>query len=142
MKDDDEKLHPLEEIFNLPASETQYDSSPKDLVVHDAYDEKDSEVEEQFAEVYELALEAFRSQQEAAEYSDPKYGARNMEVAEKFLATALNAAKEKSTLKQHKDKLDVSKQAGPSHVSNNLIVADRNELLKKLLGDDDGSKES
>ena len=47
----------------------------------------------------------------------------------------MNAAKEKGGLKQHKDKLEVTKQTGggPKTVNNNLIV-DRNELIKELMG--------
>ena len=64
-----------------------------------------------------------------------KYAARNAEVAAVYLNTALNAAKEKSGQKEHKDKLSVAKQnAGkPGTVNNNLIM-DRNDLIKMLEG--------
>ena len=76
---------------------------------------------------------AFESQLEEAELVEGKYKARNGEVAVQFLNTALGAAREKSVLKQHKDKVTVQKgKIGTVHNHNNLIVADRNEILKTL----------
>ena len=131
--------HQLEEVFDIEPGTTLVETqkSSTELVVAEEYDDKDSEIEEQFQEVYDAAMDAY----EGATGSDmqdiePKYRARNMEVSVQYLNTALNAAKMKSDLKMHKDKLGLATnkaQAGAKTVNNNLIV-DRNDLLKHLRG--------
>ena len=67
-----------------------------------------------------MALEAFENQQEESDVIDPKYRARNAEVAVQYLKTALEAAREKRQMKEHKDKV-VTKKAGT--VNNNVVVS-------------------
>jgi len=130
--------HPMETVLDIPQGTTivEYkESLPAELVKHQEYDEKDVEIEEQFQEVYSKAMDAFDDQQEVTETVEGKYVARNAEVAVQFLNAALNAAKEKSNLKMHKDKLGTAtgeNGKGPHTVNNNLIV-DRNDLLKAVL---------
>lgn len=131
---DVEKLisHPLEETFDIEENTTIVPAKqavPTELVKLDRYDEKDVELDEQFQQVYDAAFEAFENQAEDAELIDPKYKARNAEVAVQYLNTALQAAREKSNLKQHTDKTVLAASKGPSTVNNNLVV-DRNQILK------------
>jgi hypothetical protein len=123
--------HPLEAIFGIERGTTEItvEQVQTDMVVIDSYDEKDREIEGQFQEVYDAAMTSFADQAGLLTQSDPKYSARNMEVANAFLNTALSAAKEKAALKIAKEKN--SKESGPKTVNNNLIM-DRNELLKML----------
>lgn len=128
--------HPLEEVFDIEPGTTmvEYEEHvPTVLVEDEKYDDKDVEIEEQFQQVYDKAMDAFDAQQEITEQVEGKYAARNAEVAAVFLNTALHAAKEKSSQKQHKDKLEISKQnvGTPGTVNNNLIM-DRNEAMKLL----------
>ena len=62
-----------------------------------------------------------------------KYKARIGEVTATMLNVALGAVREKTALKMHKDKLTPIPGAGPQTVNNNLVVADRNEILQMLL---------
>ncbi len=127
--------HPLEELFDLEAGTTLMPRTEKetDLVPAEEYDDKDNEIEGQFQEVYDAALSAFEDQVAEAELVEGKYKARNMEVGAQLLNTALAAAKEKSSLKQHKDKNAVSKgKLGGKTTNNTLIVADRNEILRAM----------
>jgi Lon protease-like protein len=119
-----EVFHPLEEIFDIEESTTvvPYKEVKTDLVPHEPYDPKDGEIEEQFQELYDMALEAFENQQEESDVIDPKYRARNAEVAVQYLKTALEAAREKRQLKEHKDKI-VTKQTTGNTVNNNLITS-------------------
>ena len=130
--------HPLEEIFDIESGTTLMQRTEKntELSVSEEYDEKDNEIENQFQEVYDAALSAFEDQVAEAEVIEGKYKARNMEVGVQLLNTALAAAKEKSGLKQHKDKTAIAKGKikGGGTTNNTLIVADRNELLKTLMG--------
>ena len=126
--------HPLEEIFDIESGTTLMPRTEKttELTVSEEYDNKDNEIENQFQEVYDAALSAFEDQVAEAEVIEGKYKARNMEVGVQLLNTALAAAKEKSGLKQHKDKTAIAKgkltRGGTTN--NTLIVADRNDLLR------------
>lgn len=124
--------HPLEELFNIETGTTEVTVEhvqSADLIPVETYDEKDREIENQFQEVYDAAMTSFADQAGLLLQSDPKYSARNMEVANAFLNTALSAAKEKANLKLGKEKN--MQNAGPKTINNNLIM-DRNELLKML----------
>lgn len=127
--------HPLEESFDIEQGTTMTTTKkavPTGIVAPEDYDRKDKEIDDQLQEVYELALEEFENQ--TGRIVEGKFAARNGEVAALFLNTALNAAKEKASIKMNKDKL-VSK-VRPSSVTQNLtqnnIVADRNDILDLL----------
>ncbi len=47
-----------------------------------------------------------------------------------YLKTALEAVREKSLLKQHKDKLTTAEKSGGT--TNNNLIVDRNEILRML----------
>lgn len=127
--------HPLEKVFGIEAGTTMLPTIVRttELAVVHTYDEKDVEVEGQFQEVYDAAMGAFESQMQEAELVEGKYKARAGEVSVQFLNTALEAARSKSTMKQHKDKIMATTVSRPpGTVNNNLIVADRNDLLRNL----------
>lgn len=128
--------HPMEEVLDIEPGTTIVPKTvvSTDLVPHTTYDKKDDELDEQFQTIYDEALTAFGDQQEETEIIDPKYKARNAEVAAQFLNTALNAANSKMTLKSLTDKLEVSKArlGKVSTVNNNLIITDRNSILRLL----------
>ena len=127
--------HPLEEVFDLEEKTTvvPYREVTTDLVKHEPFDPKDKELEEQLQVLYDIALEAFEDQQADADTIEPKFKARNAEVAVQYLKTALEAVREKRVLKEHKDKVVIRGQAGGT-VNNNVVLTDRNELLKLLRG--------
>lgn len=136
-------FHPLEDVLDIESGSTlmpQIERS-SDIVVSNEYDNKDNEIDGQFQEIYDAAMAAFETQVQEAELVEGKFKARNSEVAVQFLNTALAAAREKSGMKQHKDKVAVAQNKlvnKPSVVNNtqNNIYADRNELLKALSKDD------
>jgi len=129
--------HPMEDVLGIEPGTTLVDTqkSTTELVVVEEYDEKDDEIEGQFQEVYDAAMDAYEGSTDGdIQDIEPKYRARNMEVAVQYLNTALNAAKMKSDVKMHKDKLGAStknKPGGAKTVNNNLIV-DRNDLLRAM----------
>jgi len=129
--------HPLEELFDIESGTTLMPRTEKttELTVAEEYDDKDTEIEEQFQEVYDHAIAAFEDCSSDVEVVEGKYKARMMEVANQSLSTALAAAKEKANMKQNKDKNAIAKgKLGAKTVNNTLIVADRNQLLKTLMG--------
>jgi len=134
--------HPMEGILDIDENSTlmpivERKTTDIAATTTEAYDDKDTEIETQFQEVYDAAMDAYDTQMGTSESVEGKYAARNGEVAVQFLNTALQAAKEKSSTKQHKDKLAIArgKLAGVGTTNNNLIVADRNDILKALSGE-------
>jgi len=141
VKYEEETEHPMEDIFDIEKGTTvveRVETLPTPLVPMEEYDEKDDEIEKQFQEVYDAAMTAFEITSESVQQVEPKFRARNEEVAVQYLSTALQAANAKSSLKMHKDKVSVTKTKAstPNTVNNNLIV-DRNDLLKQILAKGD-----
>ena len=93
-------------------------------------------LEVSIADVYERAISAFEEQVNNAAIVEPRYAARNMEVAKGFLDTALQAVQTKQKKVEHTDKMDVlnKKQGGAKNITNNVLVADRNDVLKHIMG--------
>lgn len=146
MSETKEVSHPLEAAFNIEEGTTivEFEEVEKtELVKHEEYDEKDVEIEDQFQEVYDKAMDAFEAQSDITEQVEGKYAARNAEVAAVFLNTALHAAKEKGGQKTGKDKLAIAKTTAktPGDVTNNNIIMDRNDLLRMLDGEPNPIKE-
>jgi hypothetical protein len=124
--------HPMENIFDIEPGTTiitREEFQTTEIIAPDDYDTKDTEIDNQLQAVYDAAMTAFADQAGLLLTNDPKFSARNMEVANAFLSTALAAVSAKSSSKQHKDKM--RKVDGPKTVNNNLIM-DRNVLLKMI----------
>jgi len=145
---------PFEAIFNFEAGSTptlkdaikneiepfiddsglskQIDITEDEQRVEDRIDEL--KTDHQLETIHTSAMEAFYQQQNMAVQVDPKFSARNSEVAAQFLTIALNATASKAKIKLDRQKQRVLNrtEGGPKTVNNNLIVADRNSLLKEL----------
>ena len=142
---DEKHSHPLEDVFDIEQQSTNMPTVQRDTDLVDAttdatvkhpYDNKDSEIDGQFQEVYDTAMEAFSTQAQEAELVEGRYKARNQEIAVQFLNTALNAAANKGTLKNNKEKLAIAalkvKTGTGNTTNNNMVVGDRNEILRAL----------
>lgn len=134
--------HPIEDVLDIESGTTQHPVAQyekKNPVTTQEYDNADKDINDNFQEIYDTALDAYEQQALDIDSLEPKYRARNQEVAVQYLNTALNAAKEKAGLKMHKDKMQTKRDtAGPNSVTNQgIIVADRNELLKQLMGNEE-----
>ncbi len=128
--------HPMEEIFEIEEHSTivPYREVKTELVPYEPFDEKDKELEEQLQDLYDIALEAFEEQQSDSDTIEPKFRARNAEVAVQYLKTALEAVQTKTNLKQHKDKITIKRETGGT-VNNNVILTDRNAIIRALRGE-------
>lgn len=132
--------HPLEDTLDIQQNTTQIDvvERQSQLSHHVEYDKKDGEIEQQLQEVYDLALEGYEQQTINSNTVEGKYKARVGEVAAEFLNTALGAIREKNLQKKYKDKhiLDANKVNAIKDknqiTNNNLIISNRNEILKML----------
>jgi hypothetical protein len=127
--------HPLEKVFGIETGTTIIDvmQVESEIVDEKLYDEKDVEIENQYENIYNTALLAYAAQASTVSMgADPRCQARNMEVANGFLNTALAAAKEKANLKQQKEKIKTVKSTDTNITNNNLIM-DRDELLRIMM---------
>lgn len=68
------------------------------------YDSKDLEIEQQFDEIHQKAIDIFDFQTDILEQVEGKYKARITETASLYLMTALKAIDAKKSIKQQKDK--------------------------------------
>ena len=133
-----EKSNPLEDALGIESGSTEvdvYHREPTELVEHEEYDEKDDEIEANFQDVYDNAMEGHDVLVDEMDDADSKDKAKLAELAVKHLGVALDASKAKAALKQHKDKLKEAKNKSKnnSKTVNNIII-DRNELLKQIMG--------
>ncbi len=96
---------------------------------------EDLKVQAQMDTIHAAAMGAFHQQQTLAQEVDPKFSARNSEVAAQFLGIALNAVTNRAKAKNDRQKLRIAKAnvGTPNQVQNNLIVANRNDLLREML---------
>ncbi len=130
--------HPLEEAFGIEPGTTltTHTERTTELITTEQYDDKDTEIEDQFQEVYDAAMAAFSDQVAEVEITEGRYKARNMEVGVQLLTAALHAAKEKATQKQNKDKNDIDnkKLQGKGRLTqNNVFVGSHADLMKAVL---------
>jgi hypothetical protein len=128
--------HPLEEVFDIEPGSTvipHEERVPAELVEHHTYDDKDEEIEEQFQEVYDYAMENFENVTSSIEGLEGKYKARNHEVSANYLNIALQAAREKQNMKSMKDKLEQASQNGPAGLaSNGGVTMTHQEVLQMI----------
>ncbi|TFH11186.1 MAG: hypothetical protein E4H14_01140 [Candidatus Thorarchaeota archaeon] len=136
--------HPMEEALDIEEGTTMVEYKeilPAESVKMPTYDLKDDEIETKLEEVYATAMGNVTTVSDEIERVEGKYKARMGEVTAAMLNVALGAVREKSLLKQHKDKitLEVTTGSTPQTVNNNLVVTDRNEIMRMLQGAKSGS---
>lgn len=132
--------NPLDETFNtdsllnskddyqvIPEVALQVEGSPEDIK-----DADDVETEKKIDEVYTLAIDTFNNQIAYTEIIEPRYAARNAEVAANYLTIALNAAGMKAKVKVDRKKTNAAFIPFNKTTNNNIVVADRNQLLQML----------
>lgn len=129
--------HPMEDILDITPCTTvvEYkEVEPAPVVQMPTYDAKDDEIEGKLEEIYAVAMGNVATIADEMERVEGKYKARIGEVTATMLNVALGAVREKTALKMHKDKQTPVTPGGAAQtVNNNLVVADRNEILQMLL---------
>lgn len=140
--------HPLDDVFNVDANEVDIEKEyamanvaanavPTEAPV-DVKDEDDVLVEKRIDEVYDAAMTAFNNQTAYTEIIEPRYAARNAEVAANYLNIALAAANSRAKVKVDRKRANQSfvPYAPGGKTTNNIIVANREEILKMITIDD------
>lgn len=132
--------HPMEEILDIEPGTTlvEYQETPVvEAVIPTNYDDKDKEIDEKLETIYTTAMDAATDLADEIEKVEGKYKARMGEVSATMLNVALAAVREKANVKVHKDRSAPSGKpgsvGGDYTVNNNLIVADRNEVLRAFM---------
>lgn len=129
----------LEDIFDIESGTTISKVQPPkteiistdDANTESLINEEDRAVSSQLSTIYGYAIDAFEQQTQMVQEVDPRFAARNAEVAAQYLNIALNSVNTRAKIRHEKLKLKVD-GGTPNTVNNNLIVADRNEILKML----------
>jgi hypothetical protein len=99
-------------------------------------------IDDSIVDLYQKAIDAFEEQINNAQLVEPRFAARNMEVAKMFLDSATELVHLRQRQEEHKDKKSIAerKLLGPGRgglTQNNIFLGDRNEVLKKLVDSSD-----
>jgi hypothetical protein len=131
--------HSFEKVLGIPSGTTEIVKTRVTSVTapHDDYDGKDEEIEQDFLDVHDKAMELFDYLADEIDDADQSKRSRLAEVAGQLLNTALNASERRRVLKQH---IDVTKQkdrvidnkATGGQTNNNILVASHEELMKLM----------
>lgn len=129
--------HPLELVFDIESGTTVTEYKevvPDEVVQMPNYDEKDNEIEGKLEEIYAVAMANVAEIGDEMGRVEGRFKARIGEVSATMLSVALDAVRQKATLKAHKDKMTVSPGgvAGSADENGN-VRADRNEILRLLI---------
>ena len=135
--------NPLDELFEIHESAPEDDIADSYLQVQENQvsnavvpvekDAEDIENDKRIDQVYDLAITAYEQQTAMVEIIDPKFAARNAEVAANFLNIALNAATSKAKIKADRKRIGMFNPAAQkAKTTNNVIVASQEDILKMI----------
>jgi hypothetical protein len=134
------KNHPLESVFGMNSGTMTFglDSSQEVMPYPEPIapvpitdDAEDEAIAQDISKIFDSAMAAFDNQTELSEIVEPRFAARNAEVANGFLSTALQAVSLKAKIKNEKRKGQTFAPV-TSNTTNNVISCDRNTLLEMI----------
>jgi hypothetical protein len=149
--------HPLESVFNMGEDTMEVDIDKEygmtEVPINaaatptepppDVKDADDVLVETRLDEVYDAAIGAFQNQSAYTEIIEPRFAARNAEVAANYLNIALAAANSRAKVKTDRKRANqafVPYGQPNGKTTNNIVIADRNEILKMITIDNETKK--
>lgn len=128
--------HPLESVLDIEPGTTvvQYEEPVfEPPVQYDGYDDKDKQIDGRFNEVYNLAIAQASALTDEVERVEGKYKRGLAENAAQMLSIALQAAAQEGNYKIQRAKVQtVLNKEQSNNITNNVIVTDRNQLMKML----------
>ena len=138
-------VNPLDTFFDTPPIDIEdnaivtTEGALANIQGTEAPPEKDAEdvqIDSKIDEVYDAAMQAYNTQTQFAEILEPRYAARNGEVAANFLNIALNAASVRAKVKGDRKK---NAQFIPftNNKASGTVVASREDIMKMLAIDAD-----
>ena len=99
-------------------------------------DDEDIEIDGKIDAIYDAAIETFHAQTEYTQIIEPRYAARNAEVAASYLTIALNAAATRAKVKGER-KRQAAFVPFANKSQNNVVVASREEIMRMISVDAD-----
>jgi hypothetical protein len=134
-------VNPLDALFNTTATqetEDDFDQVTEGELAEMAEvpqppekDAEDIEIDKKIDTVYDAALDAFNQQTAYTEIIEPRYAARNAEVAAGYLNIALNAAATRGKMKSDR-KRNAAFVPYAGKTQNNVVVASREEIMRMI----------
>jgi len=97
-------------------------------------DEEDTEINRKIDEVYTTAFDTFNQQMQYAEIVEPRYAARNAEVAASYLNIALSAAATRAKVKGDRKRTSAFIPYANRN-PNGTVVASREDIMKLIAVD-------
>lgn len=138
--------NPLDNLFEIDDSLERDESDYEVATVQNAptdpveKDEEDVDTDKKIDAVYDAALEAYQNQTAMVELLEPRYAARNAEVAATYLNIALQAATSKARVKNDRKRVGQFIPGASNKITNNTIVASREEILRMITVDSEPKK--
>ena len=138
--------NPLDNLFEIDDSLDRDESDYEIATVQNApaepveKDEEDIDTDQKIDAVYDAALEAYQNQTAMVELLEPRYAARNAEVAATYLNIALQAATSKARVKNDRKRVGQFIPGASNKITNNTIVASREEILRMITVDSEPKK--
>ena len=132
--------NPLDTLFNVEPAQQSYTPvtmTEGDLAALQAptsapeVDPEDQAIDQKIDTVYDSAMETFQNQMGFVEILEPRYAARNAEVAATFLNIALNAAATRARVKGDR-KRSATFVPFNNNPTNRAITASREDILRML----------
>ncbi len=130
--------NPLDELFDIDSSETEiieYEAASEVITPENTEvkkDQDDIDVDQKIDDVYDHAVNTFQNQMAYTELIEPRYAARNAEVAATYLNIALQAAAAKARIKTDRKRVNTFIPNAQGKTINNTIVATREEIMKMI----------
>lgn len=138
---------PLDELFDTEQEQEQQIQTYEQITEGElaameeepeaeAKDEEDIEIDGKIDAIYDAAIETFHAQTEYTQIIEPRYAARNAEVAASYLTIALNAAATRAKVKGER-KRQAAFVPFANKSQNNVVVASREEIMRMISVDAD-----
>lgn len=136
--------NPLDELFNTEPTKVDEDeyeqvtegelaamAAPVEPGEPEEKDAEDIEIDKKVDQIYDMAVGAFQELTAYTQIIEPRYAARNAEVAANYLSTALNAASVRAKVKGDRKR---AAQFVPFAQKNqsNVVVASREEIMRMI----------
>jgi hypothetical protein len=135
--------NPLDELFNIQSShledDNEYVNTTKgELAALDSSNNQKSEkdiddidIDNKLDNIHDTAINTFQNQMAYTEIIEPRYAARNAEVAASYLNIALNAIATKAKVKDNRKKSSTFIPFSNGN-SNGNVVASREDIMRLI----------
>ena len=143
--------NPLDELFNILPSDLDHEDyavvtegdivkPASDLAAVPEKDAEDIAIDQKIDEEYDAAITAYNTQTAYTEMIEPRYAARNAEVAANYLSIALNAATVRARVKGDRKKAAQFIPFSNNTRPNGIVVASREDILNMISVDAETKK--